>query len=56
MTNLEVYPYETFKQKLHIIKNNKGRFTDLGTCLLFMEFFNDEESAGKLLYKYKKVK
>ncbi|MBU3153914.1 hypothetical protein [Clostridium estertheticum] len=51
MCNLEVYPYNSFKEKLHIIKSNKGRFTDLGTCLLFMDFFDKhEDSVAKMCY------
>ncbi len=54
MSKIEVYPYENFKQKMNIIKEHKGRYSDLGNCLMYATYTdNYEMSVGKMCWQEK---
>lgn len=52
MMNIVAIPYNNFKQKLQIMKDNAGiRFSDIGNVLVYEEYVIDEETASALCYR-----
>lgn len=48
LVDLEVYPYNTFKEKIRLAKNElkNKKFTDIGSALMsYIDIGNDEDSA-----------
>ena len=55
MVNVISIPYSSFKDKIRIIKENKGiRFEDVGSVLMHIEYTGiEEEKATSLCWKEK---
>ena len=55
MVNVISIPYSSFKDKIRIIKENKGiKFEDVGSVLMYIEFIGvEEENATSLCWKEK---
>lgn len=55
MVNVISIPYSSFKDKIRIIKENKGiQFEDIGSVLIHIEFIGiEEEKASTLCWKEK---
>ncbi|GCD13153.1 hypothetical protein [Clostridium tagluense] len=55
MSKVEIFPYNSFKERMRIQKEHRHiRFTDLDGCLMYIENVGPEEmSAARLVREYK---
>jgi hypothetical protein len=54
MVDVLIYPYESYDERIKIINENEGRYTNLGNCLVFYVNRNDEVPLWRLIKDYKK--